>query len=120
MRAAIRSLVVRWLSREPGQPRVPMHLGTIEALKSAVASTLGMSIVPQIALTGTETDIVTRPLDPPLTRTIALIEHRSKPMAPALDIARAEIMTLREGVNATSAPSSRQRSRSRAASVNGK
>lgn len=95
-RAAIHDLVIRWLSRERAQPRVSMRLGTIDALKSAVASTLGMSIVPQIALTGVDSDIVVRPLNPPLTRTLALIEHHSKPAAPALDIARRAILTLRE------------------------
>ena len=47
---AVYALVVRWLSGLGSLPRPPMHLGTIEALRSAVASNLGMSIVPEIVV----------------------------------------------------------------------
>ena len=87
-RAAIHALVLQWLSCQSGQPRVPMHLGTMEAIKGAVASNLGMSIIPQVALTARDNEIISRPLRPPLLRTLALIEHRSKPDDPALAIAR--------------------------------
>ena len=69
-------------------PRPPMHLGTIEALRSAVASNLGMSIVPEIVVASHAPDIIVRPLRPPLSRTLALIEHRNKPNEPALEIVR--------------------------------
>jgi hypothetical protein len=36
-----------------------------------------------------------RALQPPLTRTLALIEHRNKPNEPALDIVRNALLTLR-------------------------
>ena len=36
-----------------------------------------------------------RPLRPPLTRTLALIEHRNKPNEPALDIVRNALLGLR-------------------------
>ncbi len=49
---AVYALVVRWLSGLGSLPRPPMHLGTIEALRSAVASNLGMSIVPEIVVAG--------------------------------------------------------------------
>lgn len=95
-RAAVHDLVMNWLSGHGGEPRVPMHLGTIEAVKSAVASNLGMSIIPQMAVSGRENEIVSRPLQPPLERTLALIEHRSKPSEPAYEIVREALLQLRD------------------------
>jgi DNA-binding transcriptional LysR family regulator len=72
-----------------------MPLGTIEALKSAVASKLGMAIMPEVAVAMHMSDFIVRPLRPPLTRTLALIEHRNKPNEPALEIVRTALLTLR-------------------------
>jgi DNA-binding transcriptional LysR family regulator len=93
--AGVHQLVMQWLSAHGPAPRVRMHLGTIEAVKSAVASNLGMSIVPQMAASRLESDIVVRPLHPPLVRTLALIEHRSKPNEPAIEIVRNALLDLR-------------------------
>ena len=74
-----------------------MPLGTVEALKSAVASSLGMAIVPEVATTlAHRTDFIVRPLRPPLTRTLALIEHRNKPNEPAIEIVRNALLERRE------------------------
>jgi DNA-binding transcriptional LysR family regulator len=94
---AVHALVTRWLSEQAPLPRAPMYLGTIEAIKSAVASNLGMSIVPEVVISRSAPDIVVRPLRPPLARTLALIEHRNKPNEPALAIVRQALLTLREG-----------------------
>jgi DNA-binding transcriptional LysR family regulator len=94
---AVHALVARWLSGQAPLPRAPMHLGTIEALKSAVASNLGMSIVPAGTVAGRTRDVVVRPLRPPLSRTLALIEHRNKPNEPALEIVRDALLGLRAG-----------------------
>jgi hypothetical protein len=72
-----------------------MYLGTMEALKSAVASNLGMSIVPEMAVAKPVPEIVVRPLRPLLSRTLALIEHRNKPNEPALEIVRTALLGLR-------------------------
>jgi DNA-binding transcriptional LysR family regulator len=93
---AVHALVARWLSGQAPPSRAPMYLGTIEALKSAVASNLGMSIVPEMTVAGRMTDIIVRPLRPPLSRTLALIEHRNKPNEPALEIVRNALLDLRE------------------------
>ena len=87
-------LVLGWLSGTSSS-RPPMPLGTIEALKSAVASGLGMAIVPEVAVAMHISDFIVRPLRPPLTRTLALIEHRNKPNEPALDIVRNALLGLR-------------------------
>jgi DNA-binding transcriptional LysR family regulator len=94
-RSASRALVMRWLSGVANMPREPMQLGTIEALKSAVAAKLGIALVPDVAVAGRVPNIVVRPLQPPLPCTLALIEHRSKPNEPALDIVRAALLSLR-------------------------
>ena len=73
-----------------------MPLGTVEALKSAVASNLGMAIVPEVAIAAHSSDFVVRPLRPALSRTLALIEHRNKPNEPALEIVRNALLVLRE------------------------
>jgi DNA-binding transcriptional LysR family regulator len=87
-------LVLGWLSGQASS-RPPMPLGTIEALKSAVASDLGMAIVPEVAVAMHLSDFIVRPLRPALTRTLALIEHRNKPNEPALEIVRNALLTLR-------------------------
>lgn len=95
-RATVHELVVQWLSGHGDQPRVTMHLGTIEALISAVASHLGMTIVPAIAIDKRRRDIAVRPLHPALRRTLALIEHKSKPNEQAQEIVRGALLQLRE------------------------
>lgn len=94
--AGVHDLVMRWLSGHGAEPRVRMHLGTIEAVKSAVASNLGMSIVPEMAWSRHENDTVVRPLHPPLVRTLGLIEHHSKPNEPAIEIVRNALLALRK------------------------
>ncbi len=91
---AIRRLVIGWLAGQALSPRTTMHLGTIEALKSAVAAELGMSIVPAITVAGHTPDIVVRPLRPPLPVTLALIERDDRPAEPALEIVRNALLAL--------------------------
>jgi DNA-binding transcriptional LysR family regulator len=91
-------------------PLVPTPLGTVEALKSAVASNLGMAIVPEVSVAAHKSDFIVRPLQPPLSRVLGLIEHRNKPNAPALEIVRNALLTLREG--GAREPGSRERRRS--------
>jgi len=93
--AGVHQLVIQWMITHATAPRVRMHLASIEAVKSTVASNLGMSIVPQVAVNRHEDDIVVRPLDPPLVRALALIEHRSKPNEPAIAIVRNALLDLR-------------------------
>jgi DNA-binding transcriptional LysR family regulator len=93
--SAAYSLVVGWLSGHAPPTREPMPLGTVEALKSAVASDLGMAIVPDVAVSSHMSDFIVRPLKPALSRTLALIEHRNKPNEPALEIVRNALLGLR-------------------------
>jgi DNA-binding transcriptional LysR family regulator len=88
-------LVLGWLSGQKPPAVAPMALGTIEALKSAVASNLGMAIVPEISVGPDASNFIVRPLRPSLSRTLALIEHRHKPNEPALEIVRDALLSLR-------------------------
>jgi DNA-binding transcriptional LysR family regulator len=71
-----------------------MAVGTVEALKSAVASNVGMAILPEVAIHPNMANIILRPLRPPLNRTLAIIEHRNKPNEPALQIVRNALLEL--------------------------
>jgi len=93
--SAAHPLVLGWLSAGHSSPPAPTALGTVEALKSAVASNLGMAIVPEVAVALHRSDFIVRPLRPPLSRTLALIEHRNKPNEPALEIVRNALLALR-------------------------
>jgi DNA-binding transcriptional LysR family regulator len=62
-----------------------------------VASNLGMAIVPEASIAMRLSDFIVRPLRPPLSRMLALIEHRNKPNEPALEIVRNALLALRTG-----------------------
>jgi DNA-binding transcriptional LysR family regulator len=93
--SAAYALVMGWLYGPAPRTREPMPLGTVEALKGAVASNLGMAIVPEVAVAAHMSDFIVRPLRPALSRTLALIEHRNKPNEPALEIVRNALLGLR-------------------------
>src|SRR5262249_10209072 len=93
-RGAVYALVQDWL----GQVKLlhpPMPIGIVEAVKKAVASGLGMSIVPGVAMAEPVADGGVRPLRPPVPCTLALIEHSGKPDAPALKIVRDALLELK-------------------------
>jgi DNA-binding transcriptional LysR family regulator len=92
--SAANPLVSRWLSGHASTLTKLTALGTVEALKSAVASNLGMAIVPEVSVSGQKSHFIVRPLRPSLSRTLALIEHRHKPNEPALEIVRKALLSL--------------------------
>jgi DNA-binding transcriptional LysR family regulator len=110
MTSAAYPLVMGWLSAVVKWPQRPMPMGTVEALKSAVASNFGMAIVPEVAVAKHTPDIIVRQLRPRLARTLALIEHHNKPDDPALEIVRNALLTLQAG--GASDPAKRRRNKS--------
>jgi len=104
-RGAVHALVMQWLSKYLPLPREPMHLGIVEAAKQAVASGLGMSIVPNVCVAEPTPHFIVRPLHPPVPCTLALVEHRNKPNDPALEIVRQALLGLR--LNDAPAPKER-------------
>jgi DNA-binding transcriptional LysR family regulator len=76
-------LIDDWFRRAGLASRPVMELGSIEALKELVAAGLGYSLVPGIAV-ATEHHrhgLRVQPLAPPLTRTLALVLRRDKPLS---------------------------------------
>jgi DNA-binding transcriptional LysR family regulator len=87
---------VAWLNASGFQARPAMMFDNIEARIAAVVAGLGMGFIPRPAgahgpsLAGT----VLRPLDPPLIRTLGLVQRRGRSDDPALRIVREAILTL--------------------------
>jgi DNA-binding transcriptional LysR family regulator len=94
--SAANALVMGWLREAGPMPRPPMPLGTVEALKAAVASNVGMAVVPEVAVAKHAGDLIVRPLRPALSRVLTLIEHPNKPNEPARDIVRTALLSLRD------------------------
>jgi DNA-binding transcriptional LysR family regulator len=91
---AINALVTDWLSANGPLPQSTMTIATVEAVKAVVSSGLGMSILPKMAVANASDDIVTRPLNPPLRRTLGLIHHPKKVDDPAFRTVRDALMVL--------------------------
>jgi DNA-binding transcriptional LysR family regulator len=97
-RAQVRALIVGWLSAGSADPRPAMELDNLEAVKRMVASGLGASIVPEAALADVRdrSSLAARPLMPPLTRTLALVQRRDKTADAALGQVRQALLSLAE------------------------
>ena len=95
-----------WLRAAGVEVRPTLEFSTIDAIKNAVAAGLGMAIIPGPAVTHSAplNSVVVRPLDPPLMRTLGLVQRRDKPDDPALRAVRDEIMTLANDPAPNSAP----------------
>ena len=85
-----------WLQAGSVAVQPAMEFDSIEAIKSAVSAGLGMSIVPGPAMTHgpTVNSVTVRPLDPPLLRTLGLVQRRNRLLDPALKVVREAILTL--------------------------
>ncbi len=75
-----------------------MELDNVGAIQIVVGAGLGVSVVPEEVVAGAakNPNVIARPLDPPLRRSLALIERHDKPDNPALAIVRKAILTLAE------------------------
>lgn len=96
-RGAVHALVMQWLAGRRLQG-ASMSMGTIEAVKKAVASGLGISIVPDVAVSEPTPEIVVRPLRPEIPCTLALIEQQNPSGEPALRIVRDALLGIRAAV----------------------
>jgi DNA-binding transcriptional LysR family regulator len=88
-----------WLQAGGVAVKPAMQFDGIEAIKDAVAAGLGVAIIPSPALSGGPplNSIIARPLDPPLVRTLGLIQRHDKHDDPALRLVREAILTLADG-----------------------
>ena len=92
-----RQLSRAWLQAGGVAVRPAMEFDSIEAIKSAVSAGLGMAIVPgpAVSLAPPMNSVVVRPLDPPLVRTLGLVQRRGRAQTPAFKLVRKAIMALR-------------------------
>ena len=97
-RAHVRALIMGWLAGDGAEVRPAMELDNLEAVRRMVAAGLGASIVPAAVVSEPHAgaDIVSRPLEPALTRTLALAQRRDKPSDPALAHVREALLSLAE------------------------
>ena len=94
-RGALYPRIMAWLASYMPLPRPPMEVGIVEAAKQAVASGLGMSIVPDVSVATHDPNIVIRPLRPAIPCTLGLIARRVKPSEPAYEIVREALLRLK-------------------------
>lgn len=94
----LHEFVAGWLRAGRVEPAHRMELGSIEAIRNVVASGIGAALLPVEILAGKPPvgGIVTRPLKPRLTRTLALVQRRDKPDNPALAAVRDMLLMLAE------------------------
>ena len=97
-RAHVRALIMGWLAGDGAEVRPAMELDNLEAVRRMVAAGLGASIVPASVISEPHASahIIARPLEPALTRTLALAQRRDKPGDAALTHVREALLSLAE------------------------
>lgn len=73
-----RGIVDTWIGRAGAMPKPIMELGSVEAIKVLVASGLGASILPRLALREDVPGTAIRPLRPAVTRDLGLVLRKEK------------------------------------------
>ena len=91
-----RNLSRAWLQAGGVPIRPALEFDSIEAIKNAVSAGLGMAIVPGPAMSHAPplNSVLVRPLDPPLMRTLGIVQRRGRAETPALKLVREAIMAL--------------------------
>lgn len=78
--ANTRSLVDAWFGAAGLAPRPAMELGSVEAIKQLVGAGLGLTILPSMALPDKGGNLSQHALAPRLSRRLALVLRRDKPL----------------------------------------
>ena len=73
------------LAEVPALPRPVCEVEHVSTLIGLVEAGLGVAIVPQLTLPRRPASVVGIPLDPPVTRTIGLIQRAGRTLSPAAD-----------------------------------
>jgi len=97
--ANTRQLIDQWSLRAGIALKPVMELGSVEAIKELVGAGLGCGIVPLMALPAASARrrTVIRRLHPQLSRKLALVMRRDKPLSRGLREVREAITMLAEG-----------------------
>jgi DNA-binding transcriptional LysR family regulator len=99
-----RRIVDDWLARSGEAFRPVMALGSVEAIKELVGAGLGCSVLPRLAVAdkARRDGLVVRSLTPKLSRKLALVMRRDKPLHRGLrEMAAALAALARPGVTAS-------------------
>jgi DNA-binding transcriptional LysR family regulator len=101
--ANTRQLIDQWAMRAGIALKPVMELGSVEAIKELVGAGLGCSIVPALALPATSTRrrMIVRPLQPRLSRKLAIVMRRDKPLQRGL---REVVSAIKEFADAFGTP----------------
>lgn len=93
-RSALRHLVEEWIGVDGPVPRPVMELDNVAGIKSVVGSGLGASLVPLIAIgdDGQDGRLLVRPLDPPVNRSLLLVQRKDKAEDAAIRHVRAALL----------------------------
>jgi DNA-binding transcriptional LysR family regulator len=97
--SALRRSVTQWLAQAGPVPKPVMELDNVEAIKRVVGAGLGSSIVPAVALgsgRSAPSNLVVRPIDPPIRRQIGLVKVRRKQMSDAVSTVYEALLSLRK------------------------
>ncbi len=97
-RASVSKLITGWFADAGLAPHPAMVLDSVEAIKAVVAAGIGAAILPQSSLMAgvVRDELITRPLMPPLARTLAYVQRRGKPEELALRHVREALLSLGE------------------------
>lgn len=98
-RSALRHLVEEWIGVDGPVPRPAMELDNVAGIKSVVGAGLGASVVPQVAIgdDGEAGRLLVRPLDPPISRSLLLVQRKDKTDDAAIRHVRAALLANMSG-----------------------
>jgi DNA-binding transcriptional LysR family regulator len=95
--ARLNQTVTAWVRAGGVEPTLRMELGSLDAIKNVVAAGIGVALLPVEAVGAKPTigALTVRPVRPPLSRQLALVQRKDKPDNPALAAVREAVLTLR-------------------------
>lgn len=92
-RSALRQLVASWLGSAGPVPRPIMELDNIAGIKSVVGAGLGMSFIPELAVTEADAArLVVRRLEPPIVRELLIVQRADRAGEPVVSHVREALM----------------------------
>ncbi len=85
-----------WFRKRGHTPHSFFEVRNLEACRAAVAAGLGVTIVPGVMARQPMEGLLALPLDPPVRRKLAVIEHKNRRPSPAIDGLRAALLACQE------------------------
>ena len=82
----------QWFRAAGQAPRSFVEVDNLEACRAAVAAGLGVSILPGVMAQHAVRGVTVLPLDPPIRRQLAIIEHTGRAPNKFVDLVRTELL----------------------------